>query len=844
MHTAQTIAQARAEAIAAYRADGKPQTFFRVYGNALDACMQAWAVAHFSGSHWCLLAIGGFGRHEMYPFSDVDLALVYREPLSVSEQETVAAAVQQLWDMKLTPALKTGSLKQLLLAANEDLTAQTAFLEARFLAGNQAFAKEAAAAFRQQTDRVMFIENKLLEMQQRHQKQPALVLEPNVKNGAGSLRDLHTMMWLAKVQGLQANFYALMRRKIITPTEAGVLQTCYRRMARFRIELHWAAQREEDRLVFDLQAVLAAQFGLNQDGVQAGMEHLMRLFYRTAKTIMQLNGILIPMLCHRVYSRLPRVVGEINADYYHVNGQIAAKDLSLFQQQPEHLFIIVSLLQQHRHVHAIAPKTLRAWWSASRLMDEAFYRNPANRQRFLCFFQAGEGLTHTLRLLNLYGLLARYLPQWANIVGLLQHDLVHIYPVDDHILTVLRNMRRLAMERHSHELPFASTLFHHFPQEKQYILYLATLFHDIAKGRSGDHAALGQVDARRFAQDHGLPAPHADLLCWLVQEHLLMSMTAQKEDIQDVAVIAKFCGKVQTHERLNALYLLTVADIRGTNPKIWNAWKAQLLQSLFQAAERYLDGQQTSPERAFLTRKQRAHAILHEMGLSPQKVNHLMHALGDAYFLRHSSDTVIWHLQHIAPAPDVSHVALRPWHDDMVQIMIFMPNAERLFTRICRIIGRHGFGIGAARALLTTHDFILNTFTLTPTDGSHVRDVAVFQAALMQELHAFAQSPGGSVGVLRHKPSRRARWQPIAPHVRMEADVEQPQQYSIEVITADRPYLLADITEILARHQVSVRYAKISTLGERAEDSFIVSCPDWSAAKQYALIQDLLAVLH
>lgn len=830
------------EAITAYRVDKQPKTFFRLYGNALDTMLQTLCADLFSGSDWCLLAIGGFGRQEMYPFSDLDLALVTREPLNEAQQQAVAQLVQTLWDLSLAPALKSGSLKELLASAQQDLTAETAFLEARLVCGYAPWGQQVMSAFRQRMDMVLFIENKLVEMQQRHAKQPALVLEPNIKNGAGGLRDIHTMMWLAQAQGLQADFYALMRKKIINRVEANLLRTSHRRLARLRIELHLVAGREEDRLIFDFQGILAEQFGLTQDGKQAGIEQLMRIFYRTAKTVMQLNGILIPMLRNRIYSRLPRITSNIDTYYYHVNGQIAVKDLNLFHQQPEHLFKIIEILQQRSDLQDIAPKTLRAWWSASRLIDEKFYHNPINRQRFLGFFQAGEGLTHTMRLLNLYGVLTRYLPNWHKIVGLLQHDLFHIYPVDDHILTVLRNMRRLAMERHSHELPFASALFHSFPQAKQYLLYLATLFHDIAKGRQGNHAILGIADAHQFAQDHKLPEADSELLCWLVEEHLLMSMTAQKEDIQDPDVITRFCQKVQTTERLTALYLLTVADIRGTNPKIWNSWKAQLLQNLYHISARHLSGQTTNRKKASLTRRQRTQATLTAQGLDSKTIHRLFQSLGEAYFVRHKSELIAWHMQHIAQAPNTPVTAIRRINTDTLQAMVYMPNADRLFTRLCRIFSRHGFSIAAARAFITAHDFILDSFTITlPT---HHDEHHHLQAALLHDLNLFIQAPLEECGLLRHKPSRRARLQPIVPHIAIYADEEHNHQYSLEIIAADRPYLLADLTEILARHNISLIYAKISTLGERIEDNFIVICPEWNASEQYALTQDLLNILN
>ncbi|WP_303065583.1 [protein-PII] uridylyltransferase [Alysiella sp.] len=836
------LQQAKNQALNDYRANGRePQIFFRAYTQALDDTLNTLWQVFFSGSRLCLLALGGFGRREMYPYSDVDLAIVSPDALSETEHNQIAGFVQTLWDMKLQPALKSGCLNELLQAAQSDLTAETAFLEARWICGNTELAEQTLMAFRQQMDTVRFMENKLLEMQQRHAKQGNLVLEPNLKNGVGGLRDVHTMMWLAQAQGIKPDFHALMRHRILTRTEANLLRSSHRRLARLRIELHCAAGREEDRLLFDFQAAVATQLGWDSMGKQAACETLMARFYRTAKTVMQLNGILLPMLRGRVYSPLPRVVHNIDDDYYQVNGLIAVRDLNLFQKQPYHLFKIIELLQKRPDLHGMAPKTLRQWWAASHQIDATFYADATNRMRFLGFFYTGHGLTRTMRFLNLYGVLARYLPEWHKIIGLLQHDLFHIYPVDDHILTVLHHVRRFAVEAHSHEMPFASSLMQDFNQAP--ILYLAALFHDIAKGRDGDHAILGVADARRFADDHRLPENEADLLCWLVEAHLLMSQTAQKEDIQDPDVVARFCQQVGTSERLTALYLLTVADIRGTNPKIWNTWKAQLLQTLYERATRHLTGYTSNREHKTFSRRQKAETFLQQQGINDKNIRRIFQYLGDAYFVQHNSNIIIWHLSHIMFQPEQAHIALMPLDNNTLQIMVYMPNQDRLFARLCRLIADCGLGIATARAFITEHDFILDTFVLTLPENSQPDEVNDVQAALLRDLQQFVQQPHDNLGKRPIKISRQARLQPISPFVRFQANEHEAQHYVLDIATADRPYLLADIAEVLARHKIRLRHAKIATMGERAEDSFIVEMSEWHAAKEYEVVQDLKAIL-
>ena len=813
-----------------YHNHRQPFRYFRDHTQAIDCALCHLWTNYFANSELALLAIGGLGRQELYPYSDLDLLIISPTDLSPEEHMHIAQFVQVLWDNKLSPAVQSGSLQQISHLMQHDLNLNTALLEARFLSGNLALAQKALNTFTQQRDTVSFMQSKCLEMQQRHTKQPALSLEPNIKNGAGGLRDIHTIIWLAKAQGSLESF---IKHPIITRTEAALLRSSHRYLAQIRIDLHLAAGREEDRLAFDWQTTLAQQHG-------GGIESLMHKVYRTVKTVLQLNGILIPMLNDRVVSAFPRVVHHLDNDYYQINNQIAVRDISLFRRQPEHLFIILQRWQDNVSITDIAPRTLRAWWAASRYINHAFYQNPDNRRRFIHFFQRGTGLTHLLRFLNLYGVLGRYLPAWDNIVGLLQHDLFHAYPVDDHILMVLRNMRRLTMEAHSHELPAAATLMQHFRQPE--ILYLAAFFHDIAKGRGGKHELEGVTDATQFAHDHFLSSHETELLSWLVEHHLLMSRVSQKEDINDPNIVQKFCQQVENTEKLTALYLLTICDIRGTNPKIWNAWKAQLLENLFQAAFAQLSGS-LKPETDIASRKRRVHDYLHQNGFNNQSIRRLQTALGEAYFSRHSTPTSLWQLPKIAANPEQAIAYVDNVSDALsLTVLVYMPNRDRLFTRICRLFSQYGLDIVAARAFVTAHDFILDNFVVNlPEHCDHARRTQIAKN-IQHDLQHFAT--GGQLQFTPNntKPSRQARLTPIAPRIIIERS--ENGQHTIEIIAANRPYLLADITEVFAHHHVRLYYAKIATFAERVEDSFIVFCPDLDKAdKEWIIKRDLFSTL-
>ncbi|WP_373740908.1 [protein-PII] uridylyltransferase [Neisseria sp.] len=843
------LAESRQRAAAAYQAKRRPARFFEIHTAAVQTVLtELWHDIFGAQSRLCLLTTGGFGRGELYPFSDLDLALASPDALSADEQEQAERFVQALWDMQLAPAVKIGTQQELCASAHDDITGDTAFLEARFLCGSRSLAENLLEHITRQRDTAAFAEAKLLEMRRRHTKSQGsgALLEPNIKTCPGGLRDIHTVLWLAKAHGLDTRIDALREQGVITRAEAGMFTRCYRKLAAIRIELHLAAGRAEDRLLFDLQANVAERMNpsLADASGRLKSETLMQEFYRATKTVKQLAGILIPILEERIAPRLNPVVREIDEDYRISGNRLTVRDPSVFLHCPQHIFRAVSLLQTENGAEGMSPETLRGWWAAVRRTGSGFYADEANRRGFLGFFRHGNGLTRTLRFLNLYGVLGRYLPAWEKISGLLQHDLFHIYPVDEHILTVVHNMRRLATGSRDRELPLATSLMQ--ASDEPHILYLAAFFHDIAKGRGGDHAVEGIADAERFAADHGLTPSESSLLAWLVEDHLLMSSVAQKEDIHDPDVINHFCARVQTQERLTALYLLTVADIRGTNPKLWNSWRASLLENLFHTAARRLAGETGSRSAIVNRRQQQAAEQLTRAFVSEKQQRKLWHALGSAYFVRHDLREILWHTANLAHDTETPQVRSRILPEsDTFQVMVFMPNGERLFARLCRIFSRHGFDILAARAFITEHNFILDTFIVQVPAEHHPADYPNIQSALEAELTSFihgcaapdAPNPSSRL-------SRRSRHMPITPSVKLSSEEDYPGWHTLEITAVNRAYLLADIAEILFAHKVSLRYAKIATLDERAEDSFVVYSTGLDNPKnQIALKQALLTQL-
>ena len=823
-YTHQELLQRKSQIVAEYLHCRQASMFFKRYGAELDRCLGILWQESFVNRSMCLLATGGYGRQEMYPHSDLDLAIVCANELSPQDEQDIARFVQILWDIGLAPAAKIGSTVQLLQAAQEDLTSDTAFLEARFVCGNHKLAHEFVAGLSLQRDVAGFVEGKLLEQSQRHYKArgAASQLEPNIKTCPGGLRDLHTMLWLAKAQGLRPHFPTLVHEGILTRAEAGLLMHSHKQLARMRIELHLVAGREEDRLIFDLQRQVAERLGYQDNESSIKSEQLMKQMYRATKTVKQLNGILLPMLKGRVFSSLPRIVYEIDDKYYQVGNAIAVRNVKLFKQQPHEIFNIVKVMQTHTDINQMAPRTLRAWWQAAQKIGPEFYADSENRKMFISMFRRGAGLTHILRFFNLYGMLGRYIRPWAKIVGLLQHDLFHVYPVDDHILMVVRNMRRLAIEAHSHELPFASGLMASFPYKT--VLYLAALFHDIAKGRGGDHADLGVADAAKFAKDHFLTDYETDLLCWLVQDHLIMSTTSQKEDISDPEVVNRFCAHVKTRDRLIALYLLTVADVRGTNPKIWNDWKAGLLENLFQASLRTLSGLGSNQRITASRRQQAALTWLDDMGYNERQQRGLWNILGPSYWVRHEKQEILWHVSKLIGRENEAQTHIQIDTElKSLKVMVFMPNAPKLFAQLCAIFSQHQLDIVAARAYVTGHQYILDTFHLLLPEGREVDEYPEIAALLQATLGHFILGQFIPIPAPRSA-SRRIRHSHVAPRINLfEEDViKESDVYVLNIVTANRRGLLANIAKILSDMDIGMIHAHVMTLDERVEDTFLL----------------------
>jgi [protein-PII] uridylyltransferase len=771
-----------------------------------------------------LVAVGGYGRGQLFPHSDVDVLILLPARLDAKGTAFVERFVGMLWDIGLEASHSVRTIAECEAEMAGDVTVRTSMLEHRFVAGSRPLFRQFGRAFALAMDPRHFYEEKTLEQQQRHLKyhDTAYNLEPNLKESPGGLRDLQTVLWIARAAGLGRSWRDLAKAGLITMQEARTVSRQERFIGALRIRLHYLAGRREDRLVFDLQNALALELGLADTPAKRASEQLMQRYYRAAKLVRQVNVILVQNLHSRLFP-VPAEPVAIDDDFSAIDELLDIRDETLFERRPETMLDAFLTMQRHPELKGMSARTLRALWRNHNRIDARFRRNPANRARFLQFFREPRGQTHELRRMNLYGILGNYLPAFGRIVGQMQHDLFHVYTVDEHILMVIRNLRRFSEAQHAHEYPLCSRLVADFAHRE--VLYLAGLFHDIAKGRGGDHSTLGEREAQRFCRVHGMQKEDTELVAWLVREHLSMSTTAQKHDISDPAVVDAFAAKVGSERRLTALYILTVADIRGTSPRVWNAWKAQLLEDLFHATRRVLAGERATRtlDDSLQQRQDEARRLLRLYAVPEDAERALWRHLDTPYFMRHSAEEIAWHARHLywrveAPAPVVKVRLARSGAG--LQVLAYLPDQKHLFARICGFFGRRGLSIVEAKIHTTTNGYALDTFAIHDPDDLNVsyRDtIQLIEFELTKALEEARPVPPPFPG----RVSRQLKHFPLSPSVQMFPD-DKGTHYILEIVAGDRPGLLAQIAWTLAHANVNVASAKINTLGDRAEDIFLI----------------------
>ncbi|MCW8198754.1 [protein-PII] uridylyltransferase [Verminephrobacter aporrectodeae subsp. tuberculatae] len=796
-----------------------------------------------------LVAVGGFGRGQLFPCSDVDVLLLLPDAVVPELHSRLEGFIGSCWDAGLEIGSSVRTVAECLAESAGDVTVQTSLLESRLLCGSAALFGQFQHQYRAQMNPAAFVLAKTLEMRQRHTKyeNTPYALEPNCKESPGGLRDLQMILWVAQAAGLGSHWKALAANGIATAFELRQIEHNEALLCLIRARLHAAAGRREDRLVFDLQTAVAESFGYRSqapDGTRLPMrasETLMRRYYWAAKAVSQLNQILLLNIEERLSpsTHAPR---PMNARFFEKAGRIEVAGDDLYTRDPHAILETFLLYQTTPGLGDLSARTLRALYNARSVMDSAFRRDPVNRSAFMRILQQPSGITHAMRLMNQTSVLGRYLWPFRRIVGQMQHDLFHVYTVDQHILMVLRNVRRFFIAEHAHEYPFCSQLAGDW--DKPWVLYVAALFHDIGKGRGGDHSQIGAAEVRRFCHQHGVHRDDARRIEFLVREHLTMSTVAQKQDLSDPDVIAAFAHRMGDERNLTALYLLTVADIRGTSPKVWNAWKGKLLEDLYRATLRALGGRVPDAATEIEARKREALVLL-ALDAQPFDAHKALWAtLGVSYFMRHDAADIAWHARHLSRHVGAAKPVVRARPSlagDGLQAMVYTADQADLFARICSYFDRAGFSILDARVHTASNGYALDTFqVVASSQPGHYRELTQM---VESDLTRLIEAGGPLSEPARKRVSRRVKSFPVAPRVGLQPD-EKAQRWLLTISASDRAGLLYLVARVLAQHRLSVQLAKVSTLGERVEDSFLIQGPELqNNARRIQIETELLRAL-
>lgn len=776
-----------------------------------------------------LVAVGGYGRGELHPHSDVDILILLEK-----EQKVLQAPISQfitfLWDIGLAVGHSVRTLKECVSEAKQDITVATNLQEARLLTGPVAIFDEMRRLCSPQKiwSSRDFFEAKWREQVARHLKfnDTAYNLEPNIKEGPGGLRDIQMIGWVAKRHFDANTLHDLVTHQFLTEKEYKSLYEGQALLWQIRYGLHLLANRREDRLLFDHQRALAKHFGYQDDSHSRGVEKFMKQYYRTVMELSRLNEMLLQLFQEEIlYKNSKTKPIKINSRFQSQLGFLEVTQPGNFKRYPFSLLEVFLIMAQHPELKGVRANTIRLIRENRQLIDARFRDDLRCRSLFIEILRQPKGVTHELRRMNRYGVLAAYLPIFGNIVGQMQHDLFHVYTVDEHTLMVIRNIRRFTVPSHANEFPLCSELIQKIP--KQELLLIAALFHDIAKGRGGDHSKLGETDAIEFCRHHGLSEYDSRLVGWLVLNHLLMSSTAQRKDISDPDIVHEFAKLLSDQHRLNYLYLLTVADIRATSPDVWNSWKDALLRELYfstsRALRRGLDSPMRDSETMAATRQNALELLAKSGQTNHSAIEQLWSNFGEEYFLRHTAEEIAWHTQTILSHGNSNQplILVRQGSRGGTEIFIYTKDHPNLFAHVTGTIEQLGLTIADARILTASNGYTLDTYVALDETGKPLQDKQRLHE-LQDQLTKRTTQPERELARTNRQLPRTLKAFKFATDVQFWEDSKH-HRTAMQVIASDRPGLLSRIARALLHCQVRLHNAKIATFGERAEDIFYLT---------------------
>ncbi|MDO5530858.1 [protein-PII] uridylyltransferase [Sutterella sp.] len=819
--------EARARLAQQWRERRDSEAYLRAHAAALDeAIISLGELAELPPDRITLAAVGGFGRRELFPHSDIDLLVLLTDEAGEDRAlgEKLSGFLAALWELGLTVGAAVRTRTEYTREAGTDVSIATTYLESRRLWGSAELYADARDDFFASLDAGSFFRDKMLELQRRHQKYESTPysLEPNLKESPGGLRDLQTFLWCVKAAGIAESVEEMHEAELITEREMHTIEQCFRFLSNLRIELHLLTSRDENRLLFDVQESLAGRLGYKATGMMRASEALMKRYYWNAKSVVQMSVIQLQAISDRLFGGNSRATPvRIDPAFLALGDEMDIVDEEIFEKDTNAILRVFLVFARRPEITRFSTRLLRALWHATPLIGPAYRENPVNQKVFLDILQLDKFTDDALKMMNAWAILGRFLPAFRHVVGQMQHDLYHIFTVDQHSILVVQNLCQFRRSEHAHEYPLCTQLMTALPGSWR--LLIAGLFHDIGKGLGGGHEAIGAEKARIFCERFGLSEEDSSFICFLVLEHLMMSRVSQKEDISDPKVVERFARIVGTKERLDALYLLTVADIRATSPKVWTPWKAQLLETLYKASLEWLSGGSLPDTVTDVIRRRQAEAAEKLAGrVSPEARERLWKELDLVYFMRHSSDEIAWHAEmlagHVLDDAPVVRVKRSEMMGGLV-FLIYLPDRKDLFLRAVAWFGKNSLSVVDARVHTTRHGWALDTFLVT--DSFNRFDTGE-KLALMEEKLA--------AGLISEKPlppapqarfSRRSRHFPTRPFVKIGPD-ESGRAFILNLVGTDRIGLLYSISQVLAKYGVNLQTAKIATLGERAEDVFLI----------------------
>ena len=778
-----------------------------------------------------LLAVGGYGRAELHPFSDIDLLILLERSNYDLHRDNIQSFLTLLWDIGLEVGHSVRSVKECRMQAANDVTVLTALMEARTLFGDDELRSRVSKQIAPEKiwSPKKFYRAKVTEQEERHTKyeHTEYSLEPNVKSSPGGLRDIQTVMWIAKRKFGTVDFSDLVEQDFLTSAESKVLTEGRDLLWKIRFGLHLVAGREDDRLLFEHQQKLAQMFGY-EDGDQLAVEQFMQDYYRTALEVNHTNRLLLRHFDEAIVETRARTE-PVNERFQLRNNYLEVIRDTVFVEHPAALIEMFVIMGNRDDIQGVRAATIRLVRKHADLIDNDFRNDPEVTRLFLELLRSRNHLFTQLRRMERYGILGAYLPEFARIIGQMQFDLFHVYTVDAHTLQVVRNMRRFRYKNQEQQFPIAAHVHHQLPKVE--LLYIAGLYHDIAKGMGGDHSELGISIARSFCERHGLGTWDTNLVCWLVENHLIMSTIAQRKDIQDPEVIHDFALLVQDQVRLDYLYSLTVADINATNPTLWNSWRASLMSQLYMETKKLLrSGLENYVDRKDYIVQTKDHAIerLEEYNLTREQTLQIWNNVHEDYFINESVSDIVWHTAAInkhdlseGPLISIRDITSRRLADEgATQIFVYMKDTPHIFASIVSALDALALDVVDAKIASSASDLVFDTFTVLESDGAPVGDKPFRRERIRTTLLKYLNPEDRPKDAAPRRTPRALRQFVL----KTEVSITEGQDHSIlSVVAPDRPGLLAILAQVFVELDITVNTARITTLGERVEDLFHVS---------------------